>query len=45
MTKKIQCQIRKEKAELVKVRIIRAPLVNTTELKSVIANRARALIL
>ncbi len=46
MTKKIQCQIRPEKEiEPIKVRIIKAPLVNTAQLKDIIAARARALIL
>ncbi|MCK5062172.1 hypothetical protein KAR28_06540 [Candidatus Parcubacteria bacterium] len=46
MTKKINCQDKqKQRGNLIKVRIIKAPLVNTRELKQVLTARARALVL
>jgi len=46
MTKKIQCQpIFNGGAQNVKVKIIKAPLVDTIQLRSVITQRARAVVL
>ena len=46
MTKKIQCQsIFSKKTHRVKVRVIRAPLVDGLQLRSVIYQRARAVVL
>jgi len=45
MTKKIKCQTKEElKSEEVRVRIIKAPLVNSTDLRSVLLSRAKALV-
>lgn len=46
MTKKIDCQSeQKQKNKAVRVRIIKAPLVSTRELRQVLTARARALVL
>ena len=46
MTKKIDCQgEQKYTDKAIKVRIIKAPLVNTRELRQVLTARARALVL
>jgi len=44
MTKKIQC-LTKTETQSVKVKIIRAPLVDNTQLRRIIFARARAIIL
>jgi hypothetical protein len=44
MTKKIECQI-ENRLERVRVRIIKPPLVDTGELKKILFERARALVL
>jgi hypothetical protein len=46
MTKKIYCkQEDRAEARAVKVRIIKAPLVDSEVLKSIVFNRARAIVL
>ena len=45
MTKKIQCETNCEKVADVKVKVIRAPLVDSFQLRSVIYQRARAVVL
>jgi len=45
MTKKIKCQPFRANSHAVKVRIVKAPLVDTNELRNVISGRARALVL
>jgi len=46
MTKKIKCETKIAlQPETVKVRIIKAPLVDTEELRSIIFARTRALVL
>ena len=46
MTQKIQCQRKTEtETQSVKVKIIRAPLVDSNELRRVIFARARAVVL
>ncbi|MEA3463891.1 MAG: hypothetical protein U9R14_02350 [Patescibacteria group bacterium] len=46
MTKKIQCQsIFSKETRRIKVRVIRAPLVDSLQLRSVIYQRARAVVL
>jgi len=46
MTKKIQCQpISETKAHYIKVKVIKAPLVDSLQLRSVIYQRARAIVL
>ena len=46
MTKKIQCQSNSNKeTHNVRVKVIRAPLVDTLQLRSVIYQRARAVVL
>ncbi len=46
MTKKIVCQNKtKNKGKNVRVRIIKAPLVNTADLRLVLMARAKALVL
>jgi hypothetical protein len=44
MDKKIECQ-NKNRQQPVRVRVIKAPLVNTHELRQIIMSRARALVL
>jgi len=45
MTVKIKCQIKKAAKEGLKIKIIKAPLVDSLKLKQVIFDRARALVL
>jgi len=46
MTKKVTCQPNyKSRAAKIRVRIIKAPLVNSEELKSILLARTRALVL
>ena len=46
MTKKIQCQpITNGGAQNVKIKVIKAPLVDSLQLRSVITQRARAVVL
>jgi len=46
MTKKIQCQTNsKQENHNVKVKVIKAPLVDSLQLRSVIYQRARAVVL
>ena len=46
MTQKVACQSNKEnQVAKIRVRIIKAPLVNSDELRSVILARAKALVL
>jgi len=46
MTKKIKCEPQiVSQAEKVRVRVIRAPIVDTKELKTLIFSRGRALVL
>jgi hypothetical protein len=45
MTKKIKCNNYFKKSEKVKVRIIKAPLVDTKELRDIIFARTRAIVL
>ena len=42
---KIKCQVRDNRSRRVRVRVIRAPLVDTIELRQSVFNRARALVL
>ncbi|MCX6796211.1 MAG: hypothetical protein NTW06_01810 [Candidatus Falkowbacteria bacterium] len=44
MDRKIQCE-NKSKQESIRVRVIKAPLVNTAELKQILLARTRALVL
>jgi hypothetical protein len=44
MFKKIECQT-KSRQQQVRVRVIKAPLVNTNELQNILASRAQALVL
>lgn len=43
--KKIDCKTKISLAERIRVRIVRPPLVDTTELRRLLAARARALVL
>jgi len=46
MTKKIQCQdLSDYDAQNIKIKIIRAPLVDSRQLRRIIFSRARALVL
>jgi len=45
MPKKIFLKVLSAKKERIRVRLIKAPLVNTFELRNVIASRARAVVL
>jgi len=46
MTKKIKCEPQiNEETKTVRVRVVRAPIVDSKELKSLIFSRARALVL
>jgi hypothetical protein len=45
MTKSIVCQNLKKQAQSVRVRIIKAPLVDSGVLKQILAQRQRALVL
>ena len=45
MTKKIKCQQTETKTELLRVKIIKAPLVDSKILKCIITDRARAIVL
>ncbi|MDD5031622.1 MAG: hypothetical protein PHR36_01090 [Patescibacteria group bacterium] len=46
MTKKIECQaLSSEEAQDIKVKIIKAPLVDSRQLRRIIFSRARALVL
>jgi len=45
MTKSIFCQNPKKQAQSIKVRIIKAPLVDSSVLKQILAQRQRALVL
>ncbi len=45
MTKKIKCQTKSNNFKKVKVRIIKAPIVDTIELRGIILQRARAIVL
>ena len=45
MTKKIKCQTSRDSMSKIKVRIIRAPSVDTHELRNVITARAKAIVL
>jgi citrate lyase gamma subunit len=44
MTKKIECQI-ENRLDRVKVRVVKAPLVDTSELNKILFERTRALVL
>jgi len=44
MTKKVSCKI-KTKKERVRVKVIRAPLVDNNDLRHVLLSRARAVVL
>jgi len=45
MTKKIKCQSGKADRKSVRVRVIKAPLVNTDELRTIVLARAKALVI
>jgi hypothetical protein len=45
MTKKIKCQPQERRVEQVKVKIIKAPIVDTRLLRQIIFSRARAIVL
>ena len=46
MTKKIQCQLKDDKLiQNIRVRILKAPFVNTEELRRVVVERQRAIVL
>ncbi|MBU3905480.1 hypothetical protein KKC83_03540 [Patescibacteria group bacterium] len=46
MTRKIKCETTREnKNHSVKVKVIKAPFVDSIQLRSIIYNRARALVL
>lgn len=45
MFKKISCLSRDKQAQKIKVRIIKAPLVNTQMLRSIVMSRQRAIVL
>ncbi|MBU0636635.1 MAG: hypothetical protein ABH818_00560 [Patescibacteria group bacterium] len=46
MVKSIQCQsIIKKEAKNLRIRVIKAPLVHTKELRQILFDRARALVL
>ncbi len=42
---KIYCQIKTETKKRIKVKIVKAPLVNSVDFKRVVLNRSRAVVL